>query len=233
MNIQEIFKAQVQNVNLLNQARKQLKRTINRALRTNDLVAVKIYTKVFALVYCSWVEVNFSKVIHTPYGFSNDEINQIKRIYQRKGLEAGWKKCIELGLRKINKASKSNYIPNVKRKVLSYVKNYIIEPSLIRNKIAHGQWKVALNEKSTAINTNLTEELKSLNVINVSNWFNIYRHILNIIEDIIASPKKAFHRDYNKHIIKLEDYLKKMSSLTLKKKKELLRKKPLKYNKTE
>ena len=94
----DVYRAQTENVRMLNQARKQINKAINYALRKGDIVSSQVQTRILALVFCAWVEANFSKVIHTPYGFTLDEISQIKRAYQRPNLETGWKKCIELGL---------------------------------------------------------------------------------------------------------------------------------------
>ena len=66
----QIFHAQTDNVRMLNQARTQIKRAINSALRKGDKTSSQVHTKLLALVFCAWVEANFSKLIHTPSGFT-------------------------------------------------------------------------------------------------------------------------------------------------------------------
>lgn len=202
-----VFKAQTQYAKELLSAQKQLNKSINNALRKNDSPSAKIHTKVLALIFCAWAEANFSKLIHTPYGFTLDEIAQIKTIWKSNGLESGWNKCLELGLKKVGKVNKGNFLPNVKQKIVRIIYEFVVEPSLIRNKIAHGQWKVALNRKNDAENNNLTNEINTLDSTKLLLWFEAHRILSNIIEMIIESPKKAFIRDYWTEIVRLESIL--------------------------
>jgi hypothetical protein len=222
-----VYRAQTENVRTLNQAREQIKQAINYAIRKGNLTSRIVQTKVFALVFCAWVEANFSKVIHTPYGFTLDEIRQIKEVYQSVNLEAGWKKCIELAVRKISNPRRSNYIPNIERKIHSLIDEYVVAPSQIRNKIAHGQWAKALNSRNTKENNTLTKELEALDVVVISKWFRVHEHLLNIIESLIESPNRAFHRDYWKQIAELEEFLKESKSWSIDEKIKKLQKKPI------
>lgn len=175
-----VYQAQTKNVRMLNQARGQVNRAINRALRKNDITSTEVHTRVLALIFCAWVEANFSKLIHTPYGFTPDEVRQIKQAYQGSGLGAGWRKSIDLGLRKVSNPKKSNYLPNIRQKLLTVVDNYVVLPSLIRNKIAHGQWDVALNRENTTVNNDLTQELHNLDAVVISIWFKAHEYLANL-----------------------------------------------------
>lgn len=221
-----IYEAQTKNVQELDKARKQINRSINNALRRRDKVAEQALTKTMALVFCAWVEANFSKVIHTPHGFSLNEIQQIKKTYKENGLEKGWEKCLELGTSRASSNKKSSYIQNVRLKLKKYIKKYIVEPSLLRNKIAHGQWLITLNRENTAENSELTNSLKSLDIIEITKWFEIHGHIAQIFEALIQSPNKAFHRDYWTEISKLEEYIEKSNDWTLEQKVTKLNVKP-------
>lgn len=204
----EIFRAQTTNVRTLKQARKQITRTINLALRKGNLVSAQINTKILILVFCAWVEASFSKLIHTPYGFSLDEIKQIKKIYQRSGLGEAWQKCLELGLKKIPSKHKSSYVPNIRQKVSRVINKYVVEPSLIRNKIAHGQWKIALNRANNAVNNDISKRINNIDLVITTIWFEVYQYLSQIIETLIESPNRIFHRHYWQLTVKLEDFLK-------------------------
>jgi hypothetical protein len=220
----DIFRAQTQNVRKLDKAKTQINRTINNALRKGDMLSVEIHTKALVLVFCAWVETQFSKIIHTPYGFTLDEICQIKKVYKSKGVEEGWKKCVELGLRRIPKSTKSNYIPNVQKKLYEIIREYIVEPSLIRNKIAHGQWVTALNIENSEINKDFSKKLQDINVISIEIWFGVYFYLAEIIEALIESPNKAFHRDYWVCVNKLEEFVSKTANWDLNEKIKHLKK---------
>ena len=88
-------------------------------------------------------------------------------------------------LRQTASSSKSNFIPNTKVKINKLVDDYIINPSLIRNKVAHGQWKIALNKSNTAVNNGITKELTALDLVVITKWFKINRYLSNIIENLI------------------------------------------------
>jgi hypothetical protein len=225
----QVFQAQTKNVRMLDQASRQINRTINHALRKNDNMSCQVHTKVLALIFCAWIEANFSKVIHTPYGFTPEEIDQIKRTHQRLGLGPGWKKCIELGLRRISNPQKSNYIPNIRLKLFSIVDDYVVSSSQIRNKIAHGQWHVALNRDNDAVNNELTQELNNLDTVIISIWFQVHQHLSNIVEALIESPNRAFQRDYWQEIAKLEAFLDETHGWSISEKLTRLQKKPIKH----
>jgi len=221
-----VFRAQVENVRELTTAKRHLNRAVNLALRKADSASARIHTKVLTLIFCAWVEATFSKLIHTPYGFSLDEIGQIKEVTNKFGIEAGWSKCLELGLRHVSGSSKSNYVPNIKQKLTRIIKAYVVDPSLIRNKIAHGQWVVALNRENDAQNADLTPALDSLDVITVTIWFGVYEYLAMIIEILIESPDRTFHRDYWIEITKLESFLERAEHWSLAEKITKLKKKP-------
>lgn len=221
-----VYEAQTKNVKEVDKVRRQINRAINDALKRGDKIAAQALTKTMALVFCAWVEANFSKVIHTPYGFSLDEIQQIKKIYRENGLEKGWEKCLELGTLKASKRKNSNYVPNIRLELRRLIQKYIVEPSLLRNKIAHGQWTIALNRENSAENTDLTNSLASLDIVTISKWFKVHGHISQIVESLIESPNKAFHRDYWFEITELKEFIAKTEGWSLEQKVNKLKQKP-------
>ena len=223
-----IFKAQTQNVRELLVAETHLNRSINHALRSNNCSSAKMHTKVLSLIFCAWSEANFSKLIHTPHGLPIKLIEEVKRIHKTNGLGAGWKKAVELSSKRIKTSCRSNYIPNISKKLCEVIDIYVVEPSLIRNKIAHGQWNTALNRNNTAINNELSKQIENLNVVTLIKWFTAHERLSNVVEALIESPNKAFQRDYWKEISNLEDFLKKSSKWNIEDKIKLLKRKALK-----
>lgn len=223
----EIFNAQAKNVRTLKLAIHHLNRSINYDLRSGDRVSVSVHTKVLALTFSAWAEARFSQLIHTPHGFTLDEIAQIKTAHQQHGLESGWRRCLDLALRKVSGSSKGSEIPNKRQKIWEIIMTYIIEPSLLRNKIAHGQWQEALNRNNDARNQDFTDKLNDLNVITITIWIKAYEYIAKIIEDLIESPNRAFRRDYWLHLTELENFLEKSKQWTLESKIQKLKHKPV------
>ena len=222
--IKEIFDAQIANTKELEKAWKHINKDINQAYIKGQESAVKYEIKLMALVYCALAEAIFSKLIHTPSGFSPDEITQIKNKSNNDGVKAGWIKCLELALAKVN-SQKSNHVHNVKKKISSFIDNYIYDPSVLRNKIAHGQWVKALNRDNTSINDDYTKEIENLEILVLYRRKEALVTLSILLEDIIKSPDKAHHRDYWTHLVNLEKKQISMAAWTIENKIAQLKKK--------
>ena len=209
-----IFFAQVNNVRCLELAMRQVRRSVNDGLRKGNKPLTDVQTKVYAQTFCSWAEANFSKVIHTPHGFTLSEISEVKRAWSSKGLAEGWHKAVQLGLRKVP-AQRSNFVPNARQTVERLIKHYVREPTLIRNKIAHGQWMTALNRTNSAVNQELTVSLTALNVVDIERWHGGHARLAAIVESLIESPERTFARDYWPQLVELERYAAEADAWTL------------------
>lgn len=198
-----VYQAQCANVRALEVARKQVKRAINEALRSGNAVAVEVHTKALTLVFCAWVEANFSKTIHTPKGFSLVEIAQIKAAIRSGSIVDGWEACIRLAMQK-SAAKKSNFTSNARQKLNSLVSLFVKNPSLIRNKIAHGQWSHALNRENTNTNAIITADIQALDHVKIEIWFDCQKILCEIVELLIESPNRAFMASYWGMVQKLE-----------------------------
>lgn len=221
--ISDIFKAQVLNVRELQNAWTHINRTINYAYRNDDLVLAKHQTRMLALVFCAYAEANFSRLIHTPNGLNPHEITCIK-IAQKKSIVKAWQECLKFSSKKII-SKKSNHVPNIAQEINRLINSYIEEPSLIRNKIAHGQWAVALNSENTKVNNELTISIQALSVIDLYRYKSAFDSLSAILEDIIESPNKAHWKFYWEHITKFDDEQLKLSTHTLQGKIDQLKRK--------
>jgi len=171
------------------------------------------------LIFCAYTESMFSKIIHTPYGLSPDDIKQICFIdgHVKKGrrdVVQSWHKSVELATKKIS-TSKSNYTPNLSKRIGRFIDNYIKGPSQIRNKIAHGQWHTALNSNNTAVNEQLTQKVSTLTIVDLYRNREAFDSLARILEDIIESPNKAHWKDFWDHMSIYEEKQKEMKSWTL------------------
>ncbi|BEN66667.1 hypothetical protein SMKC072_44890 [Serratia marcescens] len=216
-----IFAAQTKNVRALEQAWKHINKSINAAYSCGDNSSAEIHTKLLAQVYCAYAESVFSKVIHTPNGLSINDINQIKN-KGKKNIVDAWKKCVELSLKKVQ-GKNSSHIPNATLKINGLVDAYIFDPSLLRNKIAHGQWIVALNRDNTNIHAELTSKIQGISVIDLYQQKAAFKSLSCILEDIIKSPNKTHRRDYWIHITQFEKSQRDMASWTIENKISALR----------
>jgi hypothetical protein len=227
----DIFNAQTINVRYLEKVWKYLKREINNAYLQENKIAIDINTKLLIQVYCAYAEAIFSKTLHTPYGLQLDEIKQIKKTAKDNGITNGWKKCFEIAISKIDGTSGSHK-PNIKKKFNLLIDNYLYEPHLLRNKIAHGQWIKAINSKNTKTNSIVSSKLELITILDLDRFKEALKSIYKILEDIIESPNKAHRKFYWEYIIEFETSQEKMAKWTIEKKINALKKKKSYYKKS-
>jgi hypothetical protein len=200
---ERVFAAQTQNVRALAKARGQLSRAINDALRQQNNAGVSVLSKSLALVFCAWVEASFSKLIHTPHGFTLPEIAAIKQAIASGSVVSGWEHAIQIAMTD-HDAVKSNFNAEDSTRLRDCVDLLIKNPSQLRNKIAHGQWVEALNGKNTDINSDFTTRISNISSATIDTWFDCQGKLIEIVEHLIHSPNKAFINTYRTRIEQLE-----------------------------
>ena len=220
--LKEIFKAQTKNVKRLKQAQKSLIKDINHYLKKNDGIQVETKTRILALLYSTLSEAQFIQITLTPFGFSEPERELIKTA-KNKNIVEGWKTMIDIAMDKVRQ--NWNEVDDLqKRRDLLHelIDTYIGKPSLLRNKIAHGQWKIALNRENTAVNTALTSEIDTLNVVEITKWYEIHQFLCFIVRDLIQSPRKGFYNNYWVNLVNLQQFIDESASWTMQKRMEQL-----------
>lgn len=225
--IYDLYVLQSKNVRRLKQVQANLVKDINFYLRKNNDFQVEIKTKLLALLHCTLSEAQFIQIVHTPDGFLSSEIAKIKAAKNSK-LEDGWQLMIDLAMDKVGDWKNIKDLLERRNSLMKIISDYIISPSILRNKIAHGQWEFALNRENTKENEDLTTKLNDLNIVEVTKWFDIHQYMGLIIRDLVQSPKKGFHNNYWVNLTKLEEYLIRSKNWTLETKKAELKKKPIK-----
>ena len=223
----DVYAASVENVDELRKRAKNVKRMINTALRNGKSYEVETLTKVYSMMYSSFAEGEFIKMIHTPHGFDDNKSvhdDKIKQILNGRNLEEKWKKCMEFALAYLDKDGET---ANKKQKLERILQEYILNPSFIRNKIAHGQLKKCLNNECTRVNEYMTEKMNNLDYTQIDRYFTIYDKFSMIIEDLIESPEKAHYRDYYARLVDLENYIDETSGYCIEDKKRIVKRKKL------
>jgi hypothetical protein len=207
------YQAYVINVRDFLLAEKEIKRLINRALKSGKkTLTVNVQTKVYALLYSTYSEASFMKIVLTPYGFDQPFVDEILR---QESVQEKWLKCVELAFNKFTTHRKGSEVPNKTKELKAIIQKYIVDPSVLRNKIAHGQLTVALNSKNTNLNPDLTKQLEELDFITVYRWFEINKKLCMIIEDLIESPDRAHSQKYYSKYQELEKFISDTESWTI------------------
>lgn len=230
-DIYDLYVLQSNNVRKLKKVEKNLVRTINTYLKKNDSFQVELNTKLYALVYCTLSEAQFIQIVNTPDGFMDTEIEKIKAEKKRNGVVKAWELLFDMAFDKVNVNWKTNSdLLNRRKEVQNIIDDYIKTPSELRNKVAHGQWDLALNRENTAENTSKTLELNNLTVIQITIWSKVHQFLGLIVRDLIQSPKSGFHRNYWINLVKLQQFITDSSNWTMSKRIATLR--PVKQKNT-
>jgi hypothetical protein len=207
------YQAYVVNVKDFLTAETEIRRIINRALKSNKQNTIKVLTKVYALVYSTFAEANFMKMILTPYGFEQSFIDDILK--ENNNLQQKWLKCVELGFAKFSKSRKGSEVPNKILELKTIIQEYIIDPSILRNKLAHGQFSIALNNKISKVNSEITSKINSIDVVSIQRLFKVNQMLCSILEDLIESPDVAHNHNYYTKFQELESFIKRSETWTI------------------
>jgi hypothetical protein len=205
----KIYQAQVENLRVLEKAWKFQVRTLNKSLIKDQKYEVELATRQLMLLHCAYTECAFSKLIHTPYGFSPSQILQIKQTVKSNGAAEGWKKALELGLKRLITKRANKQVSDIRGKISQILERYVAAPSVLRNKVAHGQWVVAINRSGDGINPDVSQQLKDLDVVVLTRWHIAVVELCAILRLLIESPNKAFRPNYHfaieSHINKVKE----------------------------
>lgn len=213
---EEIYRASTLNIKDLKKQRKRILALVNRAIREKNDADLISLTKMYALLYSAYAEMSFLKLIHTPGAFSESEITQIEN---GRNLEEKWTKCVEFAFKKLNPNANPGEIANKKQTLRRILTEYIIAPSQIRNKVAHGQWIICLNNDCTRVNHDATLKMQQLDFVRIDRYFSIYGQFQQCILDLSVS-QKTHYRDYYTIIVNLEQYIESTKSWSLETKKQ-------------
>lgn len=164
----------------------EIKSSLSNTYKNDKIHELESYTRMLVLLYCTWSEASLLKLKHTPHGLSIAE----RSMDLGKSVENKWSKLIDIILDKIP-IQNSGDISHMKNDLKAITEEYIKKPSILRNKIAHGQWIEAMNRDNDDLNFDLSFELSTLDIVKVDFSFNIHNHFLEILESILESNDTA------------------------------------------
>lgn len=223
--IRDIFVLQSRNVREIKKHRLQLRRDLNRSCRRNDEAGLRAKTLLYALLFSAWSEAQWIQILHTPAAFSGTEIETVQARRKSQGIGAAWTLMIEIAVSRVGDPSSNDSLAQRQAIVLQAIQDHIVDPSVLRNKIAHGQWRVALNSSHTAENPELSLRLQSLDYVRIELNFRVHELLGSIIRDLMQSPAKGHHRDFWVHHTELVDLVTRSAAWSVETKREELAKK--------
>jgi len=207
------YEIQTHNVRELNKAWKETTRLINESYRLKNNRAAELQTKLLALLFSAYTEAIFSKLIHTPYALSMTEIENLKVKFKGNSF-VGWKHCLNTMVAKIT--SKTESVKDaIRTDVRNILTTYIKKPSEMRNRLAHGQWSIALTSNNTQMNSEITDRIDKLDVVKLEVYKKSFDLMALIMEDLVESPNKAHIDLYSSRFATFNSEQAKMAQWTL------------------
>ncbi len=169
------------------------------------------YTKILSQLITCWTEVRILKLIYEDRAFTQAEIDLIipTRPARPATLEDKWKNAMKIAISKayglnINLDIESQLYGDILisyRDITKLISEDLVPSIEIRNRIAHGQWKIAFTGSLRSISTDLTAKIFAENIVSLQMKQNILTGLALLIHDLAVSPptfERDFRTNYNK-----------------------------------
>jgi hypothetical protein len=169
------------------------------------------YTKILSYLITCWTEVRILKLSYECNAFNPSE-SEIESIITSGTLENKWISALNIS---ISKAYDINLGPDIENqltftararyKELKALIETDLAPSIeIRNRIAHGQWKVAFTSDLKSISSPLTGKLRTENIVTLQLKKKLLVGLASLIHDLAVSSL-TFERDFDKNYRVIEE----------------------------
>lgn len=202
MNRPQKYKAHALNLREIESAHTHLKRQLNHAVSSKNVVAEAAFLKVYVLLLGAWAEVRLLKVLHEPNGFADADV---ATIMSENSLLNKWKMAVYLGFCRrygVNTAPTELNIGFDAFSKYDRIQSLLdgdLRPIIeIRNKLAHGQWARPFNNDLTEISQERMQQLNTENPLSCKFKKKIIECIANLINDLVVGGE-AFERDFDVH----------------------------------
>jgi len=180
-------------------------------------------TRLYTFLLCSWLEARLKKILYENSSVAFTDTER-KIVLSGKKMNEQWRNCLNMSVCKSygfsycdNQNNYSSYFinnPDAKQyyqKVYSYLDD-IEQAIIVRNRLAHGQWKKPLNSRCSdlagpEVNNFLAanDNIQKLDLL-----YSIYRIIAEIISSYVVYKDKIltdnFRKDIEKKIQKIANY---------------------------
>lgn len=209
MDIKELEKIHIANRQQLEKAITQINIVLNNAIKLNNTIKEYTATRLLVFLWMSWAETSLNALIckqphvteeiRTKVLNARKEIDRwhilIDEIFKKHYLS---KRQTSITRHNIGHSGYGRY-QTIKAIVEKEI-NVFIE---IRNRLAHGQWKIALNTESTDKSQDITTKIWTLSKKEILYLKSTLLNLNKILNDLICS-KVTFERDFDTYIFRID-----------------------------
>ncbi len=216
-----LYPQHCENLRLIGSAIKCIERNLRNSISKEEETYINIHTKILSHLINSWAEVRILKLVYenTAFKYSPEYSKydaftdaEKREIIKQASLDQRWRMALNISFSKAYKISIKD-IDNIAvsfsartkyAALLEILRSDLLGSSELRNRIAHGQWKYALNSNLLSINTDLTGKLNVENIVKLQLKLKMFKSLAQIIHDLAVS-KPTFERDFDKNFRKIEE----------------------------
>jgi hypothetical protein len=201
----KLSKIHIRNVRALKRANVQITRCLNQSIREDNKYLREASLKTLVILLVSLLEASLDALLTSTQQVS--ETMRIDRVYKQHS-EIERYRCVihhffckHYNKNKVApltelKIGRTNY---ARYEMLNNLLNNEISTLLnLRNRFAHGQWVIALNENKSQPQNNITGLINRLDKNTIVVMKNAITSFVKIIRDLVVSLP-TFERDFDKH----------------------------------
>lgn len=209
MRMKEWLKIYNNNRYGIQRAITQLNRTLNKALARKEHNEAYVHIRCLFILYVSWLEVSMYCILHSANKLSSDERQTI--ICLNKEIDK-WDKIVDICFKKYYLSTRQRIFSKVNlgpttfyryQELHNLINVHISSYISIRNRLAHGQWSIAVNSKGTGKSQELTTNIMTLTKKDIMLIKTILNNFVNLITALCCS-KTVFENNYDTFIHKID-----------------------------
>lgn len=187
-----------------------IERDLRHSISTGNVNNEITHTRILSHLITCWAEVRVHKLIYEDQAFSNSEIAQI--IAHGVTLENKWIKALNISYVKAHNLNLLTPIEtqlfgeDLRRysEIKKLINNDLLSSIQVRNRIAHGQWKIAFSSSLKSVSNDLTTRISQENIVSLQLKRNLLDGLARLIHDLAVSPP-TFIRDFNRNFNFIEE----------------------------
>ena len=203
----ELYDIHSQNLAAVDRAVTRIRQAANRSVAEGRHAITQDLTRVYAWLLAAKLESRLRKVLYEAPALT-DERREV--VLRQRSQDKQWLRLIdEAFMQKYNvPRATGTALPLTSRfrrtELREAVSKDLLPIMQLRNKLAHGQWAVALNTSGNAVSPGLDGALKALDLLALKHQDRLIGAVADAVTDLAVS-RPTFERDFDKHFRAVED----------------------------